>query len=173
MKIVAIPSSLTGSVGVFMLHEDWSAALEKEGIKLTAISAGDFKLELAPWTPLSDDAKSFLQNQVDTVYNDFVKAVARGRGLGVQQVRDNFGQGRMFDAKQALNAQMIDAIETIPQALSRIAAGKRVDGSQRAAWLERDDVRALENHAPLPTAEELEEERRRKADAMRLVATPV
>lgn len=132
-EVISIPSSTTGSLGVWMLHQDVTAALEQKGIKLTAISAGPYKLETAPWVPLTDEAKAFLQDQVNVAYRDFLGAVARGRGVKVDVVRNGFGQGRVLSADQALETGMIDAIETFPQMITRLAAGKRFDGTPRTA----------------------------------------
>ena len=79
-EVVVTPSGQVGSIGVFMLHEDWTEHLEKEGIRLTAISAGKFKVEGAPWEELTKEATAFYQQQVEEVYGWFVSAVARARG---------------------------------------------------------------------------------------------
>jgi signal peptide peptidase SppA len=146
-EVVSIPSGMTGAIGVFVLHQDLSGALEKDGIKITPISAGEYKLEGAPFAPLSDEAKTFLQGQVNAAYRDFVAAVARGRDVPVAAVRDGFGQGRMLNAAQALEAGLIDAVETIPSLLGRLAAGKRFDGT--AARALTPDAGELPAEAPI------------------------
>jgi ClpP class serine protease len=73
-----------GSIGVFLAHQDLSAALEKEGVKVTLISAGKFKTEGNPFEPLSDDAKGASAGACRrAAYEAFVKAVAKGRGVSV------------------------------------------------------------------------------------------
>lgn len=119
-EFVVTPSGSVGSVGVYMLTEDLSAYLEKEGIKINAISAGVNKLEGAPWEPLSEETRAFLQGQVDSVYAEFVRAVASGRGVTIATVQETFGQGRVFDAKQALKLGMVDAIEAMDGTLARM-----------------------------------------------------
>lgn len=123
-EIVSIPSGLVGSLGTWMLHIDESAALEKEGYKVTEIVAGEHKLDTAPWKPLSGETKAFLQDQVDTFNREFEAAVAKGRGVSIEVVRAKYGNGRVFTAKQALDIGMIDAIETWPQAVRRLAEGR-------------------------------------------------
>jgi ClpP class serine protease len=63
--ITLTPSGEVGSVGVLDLHADITGALEKAGVKLTAVTAGEHKTERAPFTPLSDDAKAYMQASVD------------------------------------------------------------------------------------------------------------
>src|SRR4051812_40895851 len=62
-EFVVTPSGYVGSIGVYMLTEDMSEYLAKEGIKINAISAGEHKLDGAPWEPMSDETRGFLQRQ--------------------------------------------------------------------------------------------------------------
>ena len=119
-EFVVTPSGHVGSIGVYMLTEDLSEHLAKEGIKINAISAGEHKLDGAPWEPLDDETRAFLQAQVDAVYADFVRAVASGRSVSVATVNEQFGQGRVFNAKQAVKLGLVDAIETFDETVARM-----------------------------------------------------
>jgi signal peptide peptidase SppA len=130
-EIVGIPDALVGSIGVFAAHQDLSAMLEKEGVKVTLISAGKFKTEGNPFEPLSDDAKAVMQARVDDAYATFVKDVARGRGVAVSDVRNGYGQGRALSAKDAKAAGLIDRIGTMEDTLSRLV-GRKAAGGLRA-----------------------------------------
>lgn len=109
-ELVVTPSGQVGSIGVFSLHVDYSKALEAEGIKPTFIHAGKFKVEANPYEPLGDEAKGAIQSRIDAYYGMFVHDVARGRGLSVETVRAEFGEGRMVLAKDAVKRGMADAI---------------------------------------------------------------
>lgn len=111
-ELVVAPSGRVGSIGVFTLHLDQSRALEAAGITPTFIQAGKFKTEENPLEPLDDDAKAAIQSRVDAFYGMFVRDVARGRAVGVDQVRADFGQGRMVLAADAVKAGMADRIGT-------------------------------------------------------------
>jgi len=121
-EIVSVPSGSVGSIGVFSAHEDLSAALEKEGIKMTLISAGKYKVAGSPFEPLSDEERAVIQARVDDAYGQFVKDVARGRGVTPAAVRGGFGEGRMLDAKAAKAAGMIDRTGTMDETLARLTA---------------------------------------------------
>lgn len=123
-EIVGTPSSLTGSVGAYTLHVDYSGALAKEGIKPTFIYAGKHKVDGNPYEPLSDEAKAHAQSIVDAVYATFVNDVAAGRGVLASAVRSDYGEGRVLVAKDAKAAGMIDRIDTYTGVLSRMAQGK-------------------------------------------------
>jgi capsid assembly protease len=118
-EIVVSPSSLTGSIGVYTMHEDDSAMLDAMGIKLELIKFGENKAEGNSLGPLSDSAREHLQEMVDTYGVMFEKAVARGRGVKQDLVHSKFGQGRVFDAKQAVKLGLADRVGTLADVLGQ------------------------------------------------------
>lgn len=131
-ELMVSRSAEAGSIGVYMLHEDWSKNLEDTGVKITAVSAGKFKLEGAPWEPLSDAALAKYQARVDEVYGWFTKSVAEARGDTPANVRSGYGEGRVLGAKEAKAANLIDSIGTFDDALARLTA-KANRGARRTA----------------------------------------
>lgn len=107
--ITLTPSGEVGSVGVLDLHADISKALENAGVKVTAVHAGEHKVERAPFTPLTDAAKADMQAGVNAWYGDFLSAIRRGRGARVSAT-SNYGGGRMLSAKDAQRGGLIDFI---------------------------------------------------------------
>lgn len=105
--ITLTPSGEVGSVGVLDLHADISKALDASGVKITAVTAGEHKVERAPFTPLTDAAKEHMQTGVNRWYGDFLSAIRRGRGARVSAT-SNYGGGRMLSAKDALRDGLID-----------------------------------------------------------------
>lgn len=57
------PGGEVGSIGVWQAHQDYSQALDEAGVKTTLISAGKFKVEGNPYSPLNDEAQSFMQSR--------------------------------------------------------------------------------------------------------------
>ena len=114
------PGGEVGSSGVWQAHFDYSKALEGDGVKPTLISAGKFKVEGNPYVPLDLEALSFMQSRVDDYYNAFAKAVAKGRGLTVNDVREGMGEGRVLGADAALAAKMVDGVATFDEVLAKI-----------------------------------------------------
>jgi capsid assembly protease len=114
------PGGEVGSIGVWQAHFDYSKALEEEGVKPTLISAGKFKVEGNPYVPLDPEAQAFMQSRVDDYYNAFIKAVAKGRGVSVADVRDGMGEGRVLGADAALAAKMVDGIATFDDVLAKM-----------------------------------------------------
>jgi capsid assembly protease len=114
------PGGEVGSIGVWQAHQDYSQALEESGVKTTLISAGKFKVEGNPYSPLDADAHSFMQSRVDEYYAAFTKSVARGRGVPVAQVREGMGQGRVLGAEAALAQNMVDGVATFDDVLRKL-----------------------------------------------------
>lgn len=117
-EIVASPSAEVGSIGVLTIHKDLSKAFAEQGIAPTLISAGKFKGEGNPFGPLTDDARAFIKGRVDQIYSTFVRDVAKGRKVPVDDVRSGYGQGRTVSAADALSLGMVDRIEDFPDTLS-------------------------------------------------------
>lgn len=147
-ELVASPSSLTGSIGVYTVHEDISQLLDNAGVKVNLIKFGENKAEGNPYEALSDPAREHLQEMVDTYGDAFEKAVARGRGVKQEDVHKKFGQGRVYDAKKAVKLGMADRIGTLDDVLSRHGA-QRVSSGRRATMalhtIEGDLISESEN----------------------------
>jgi signal peptide peptidase SppA len=135
-EVVVSPSGQVGSIGVFSAHEDISKAAEKEGIKVTLISAGKYKTEANPFEPLSAEARASIQQMVNTVGTMFVNAVARNRGVGAYSVTNGYGEGRMVLADDAVKAGMVDRVATLDQTLARLLA--RRGGSKDSVALAQE-----------------------------------
>jgi ClpP class serine protease len=131
-EFYATPSADLGSIGVYQAHQDFSAALEKEGVRTTLIVAGRYKVEGNPYGPLDRDARAFMQGRVDEHYTRFVRAVARNRSVPVDLVRNGMGQGRLLGAQVALKERMVDGIATIDKV---VRSGRQ--GRERRAQRQR------------------------------------
>lgn len=132
-EIVSIPTGAIGSIGVFSVHEDLSERAKQLGIAITLISAGKYKTEGNPFEPLSEDAKAHIQGRVDEAYEQFVKAVAKGRGVTPAAVRGGYGEGRVLGAKDALAAGLIDRIATYDETVSRLVGRRSTVGTRADA----------------------------------------
>lgn len=116
-EVVVTPSGSVGSIGVYMVHDDWSGFNEQMGIDPTYIYAGKHKVDGNPDQPLSDDAREDWQQEVDDLYAMFVQDVARGRGVSADTVISSYGEGRTMLAARALQAGMVDRVETLEEVI--------------------------------------------------------
>lgn len=135
-QIVAAPSSIVGSIGVMVAHVDESEALKKEGLNVSIITYGRRKAEETSAQPLGEEARNSIQARVDYYGRLFEADVAKGRGVSVQVVRKNYGEGSVFTAQDALAAGLVDRIGTLDEAIGRLAAGDRIGARAIADPLE-------------------------------------
>lgn len=124
-EIVVTPSGDVGSIGVFAVHEDWSVALDKAGVKVSIIKEGKYKAEGNPYQPLGEEARAAIQTRVREVYDAFVEAVARNRSVNPAAVRGGFGEGRVVGAREAVKLGMADRIATLEETVNGLL-GKNV-----------------------------------------------
>lgn len=123
-ELVISPSGDVGSIGAMIMHQDVSGWLEQIGLKMTVIRSeqSPLKNEAHPFAPLSDDARAFLQGRANAAGADFIKAVASGRKVTQAKVRDEFGHGRVFGAKEAMARGMADRVATLDQVIAGMVA---------------------------------------------------
>lgn len=128
-KIVASPSTITGSIGVFGLHFNvQKGASDLLGITVDPVTtnpSADMGSLMRSYTPLERQA---MQNNVEEIYNSFLKNVAKGRDMTVEKV-DEIGQGRVWTGLQAQQLGLVDEIGTLDYAilLAAIEAGVEDD----------------------------------------------
>lgn len=137
------PGGEVGSIGVWQAHFDYSQAFATEGVKPTLISAGKYKVEGNPYAPLDEEAQAFMQSRVDDYYTTFTKAVARGRGVPISQVRDGMGQGRVLGADAALAQNMVDGIATFDDVVKKMRRDAKTPARSKVSRLAHAQ-RALE-----------------------------
>ncbi len=157
-EVTITPSGEVGSIGVIAAHEDRSALLEKLGVRPTLITAGKYKGEANPYQPLTEEAREYIQSQVDDYYGMFTRAVARGRGVKVAEVREGYGEGRMVLAADALKLGMVDRIETMDETIARLRASG--DGAVANPKANREELR-IEANLEEPKGRSTELERAR------------
>lgn len=124
-ELVVTPSGEVGAIGVFAMHEDISAALEREGVNVSLISAGRFKTEGNPFEPLSDEARTAIQSSVDDFYSMFVNDVAKARDVKASDVRGGYGEGRIVTARRAVDLGMANRVATFEDTAARLSNARR------------------------------------------------
>lgn len=107
-----------GSIGVIAMHVDQSVKDAKDGVRYTAVFAGERKNDLNPHEPISDEAHAVLNAEVDRVYDLFVETVARHRGLDADAVRAT--EAGLFFGPDAVTAGLADAVGGFDDALAQL-----------------------------------------------------
>lgn len=115
-RIFAAPGTLTGSIGIFWLKPSFEGLLGAAKVGTYRSARGelaDLGSYQRPWTPAERQA---MERYVKSAYDDFVDAVASGRGLSFEQV-DAVAQGRVWTGAQAHERKLVDELGGFSAAL--------------------------------------------------------
>lgn len=153
-SISAMPSGAgVGSIGVRMMHVDCSQAMEKDGITVTHIYSGEHKVEGNAFQPLSDESRAYYQAECDRLYLEFLGAVARGRDVSIETVRENFGKGRMVQPADAKRLGMIDRLAEPGDAIAKL--GLMTVAAATNSVVSEPEAASIEAPSEEPAAEEI------------------
>jgi len=120
--IVALPGTLTGSIGVFGGKFVLSDLLERYGITTGAVEQGDHARMFSARRGFADDERQRLASTIDAIYDDFTAKVAAGRHLQPEQV-DALARGRVWTGRDALGLGLVDELGGLRDAV-RIARSR-------------------------------------------------
>ena len=115
-RIVAHPTTLTGSIGVIGLHFTFEESLANIGVQSDGVGSLPVSDALHPMRPLSDPAQRILTASVRHTYDRFLNLVAKGRDMQPQAV-DDIAQGRVWSGQKALALGLVDELGGLPSAL--------------------------------------------------------
>lgn len=107
-KIYVPRTGGVGSVGVIVIHCDWSQRIKDDGLKVSIITYGNRKAESNPYVALSDEAKAAIQHDVDEMGRLFVSTVSRNRGLSETVIRNT--QAACYLAAEGVQMGLADAV---------------------------------------------------------------
>jgi signal peptide peptidase SppA len=116
--IVSTGSGVSGSIGVVLMHADYSGHLQQKGIRPTLIHAGAHKVDGHPYEPLPDSVRADLQAEVDQFYSLFVSGVAKGRKGRMTEKAVRGTEARTYIGEAALEAGLVDAIGSFDTVLA-------------------------------------------------------
>ena len=117
--IVALPSTLTGSIGVLGGKMVVRELLDRLGLTTGTVSHGARALMFSARRGFSEDERERLAATIDAIYDDFVAKVARGRGCTVAEI-ESIARGRVWTGSDALGIGLVDELGGLRDAV-RIA----------------------------------------------------
>ena len=123
-KVFANPSTITGSIGVYISYYDLQGLSQKLGVSEEKIKSGAHKDIFSPFRPMTPEERQITQTMVNDMYNQFVAVVAKERHMEEPAVRA-LADGRVFTGEQAQKAGLVDAMGNYYDALAY--AGKLID----------------------------------------------
>jgi len=125
--IVANPGTLTGSIGVIIELANVEGLMEKLGLKGYNIKSGPHKDIGSPLRPLSPEGKAILQSVVDSVHEQFIRAVAKGRAIEESKVRE-LANGAIFSGEQARDKGLVDSLGNMEDAINLASSRAGIKG---------------------------------------------
>jgi protease-4 len=108
-KIVANPGTLTGSIGVIMEFIQIQELFKKIGVNLEVVKSGEFKDIGSPYRELNDKDKGLLRDLISDIQEQFIYAVAKGRNMPVEKVRE-IADGRVLTGAMAKDLGLVDQL---------------------------------------------------------------
>jgi protease-4 len=116
-KIVAMPTTQTGSIGVISAVINVEELLEKLGIQIEIFKGGKYKDMYWGFRELTPEEEEIMQGMVDEYYEQFVDVVAEGRGLSKEEVR-NLATGQIYTGTEAKELGLVDALGDLDTAIN-------------------------------------------------------
>lgn len=121
--IMANPTTITGSIGVFGLFFNLQKALEnKIGITVDVVKTNEHADFFSLFRPMTAEEKAVGQMYIEQTYQTFIGHVSAGRGITVEQV-DAIGQGRVWSGVNAKDIKLVDEFGGLTDAI-KLAAQK-------------------------------------------------
>ncbi|MDA9557017.1 signal peptide peptidase SppA [Vibrio sp.] len=124
-QIIAQPTTLTGSIGIFAVFNSYEKIIDKYNITLDGVAtspiAGD-----GPVKGLSDTTSKLLQMNIENGYQRFIGHVANGREMTIEQI-DNVAQGRVWTGQDALDHGLVDMLGDFDDAVTMAAELASID----------------------------------------------
>ncbi len=125
--IYANPGTITASIGVILKLSNIEALMDKVGIKSYALKTGKYKDSGSPFRELAPDEMAMLQSVIDNTHEQFIRAVAAGRRIPVEDVR-RIADGRILSGEQAKALKLVDRLGTMQDAVEEAGRQAGIKG---------------------------------------------
>lgn len=120
-KIFAEPTTITGSIGVFMIAPNIHEFSDKIGINAEQVSTHTNSVEYSLFEPLSDGFRKVVTEGIEDTYQRFLVRVAEGRDLTIARV-DSLAQGRVWSGTDAKRMGLVDELGGLDDAIAEAAS---------------------------------------------------
>lgn len=108
-KIVAEPTTLTGSIGIFGMFPNVAGLFSKTGVSMDGVKTAQYADFGAMGRPMTENEKALMQRYINQGYATFLERVSNGRGIPVEKL-DPIAQGRVWTGAEALRIGLVDQL---------------------------------------------------------------
>ncbi len=140
--IVAQPSTLTGSIGIFGLIPNVEKLLDNVGITTDVVKTHDLSDFGTISRPMSLAEKKLMQKNVDRGYELFVKRCAEGRKMSIQKLSE-IAEGRVWSGVDAQKNGLVDVLGGLDDAIAFAAQKANVEDYQIVEYPRKKDIFTL------------------------------
>jgi protease IV len=126
-KIFADPSSIVGSIGVIAQWYNYGDLIHWAKLKDETLKAGELKDAGSPTRPITPQERQYLQGLIDDMHQQFIKDVAEGRKMKVDEVRP-IATGRVWTGEQAAPLKLVDQLGDFQTAVEDTAKAVGIKG---------------------------------------------
>lgn len=131
--IVANPGTLTGSIGVIMQFSNIEGLMKLIGLKTYTFKSGKHKDLGSPFREPTPADQRIVMEVIESVYDQFVEAVAQGRNMDVATVR-KLADGRIFSGRQAMEHGLVDQMGNLQDAINMAAKMSGIRGKPNVIY---------------------------------------
>ncbi|HET7209688.1 MAG TPA: signal peptide peptidase SppA [Terriglobales bacterium] len=142
-KIYADEGSIVGSIGVISEWVNYEDLLKWAKLKSITMKAGEFKDTGNPAREMTPAEKEYLQSLIDNMHGQFIRAVADGRKMKVDEIRA-IANGKVWTGQQALAMKMIDQVADFDAAVKDTAKAVGIHGEPTLVRTQRDRKTVLD-----------------------------
>lgn len=122
-RIYANSNAIVGSIGVYLVLEDWSKAFAEHGVKVHVVRFGEMKGAGMIGTEITEEILEEDQKLVDAHGEQFVSFVQKGRGISQAKARE-LADGRVYVGQESVAVGLVDKIQTLEETLKELAKAK-------------------------------------------------
>lgn len=126
-SILALNSTLTGSIGVVTIQPNIKGFLDKYGVEIRTYKSGKYKDILSLFRPNTAEEDTIVQKLLDDTYTQFIEDVARGRNKTVKSIEE-LAQGRIYSGQEAFRNKLVDDIGGRREAITKLSELCQYDG---------------------------------------------
>lgn len=153
-KIIAEPTTITGSIGVFGMLPNGKELADNMGINAEQVVTNQNAVTYSFFEPLNDTQRGFIEEGILDIYDLFSTRVSQGRNLTREQV-EAVAQGRVWTGADALNNGLVDELGGLDLALKYAAKAAEIEDYQIREFpvYEKDLDKMLEDFGLAKTKE--------------------
>ena len=139
-EVIADPSTITGSIGVFAILPTAEKVVDKLGIHTAGTTTTWLADAYNPLRPLDARFGQLVQSKINHIYSEFTIKAAQARHTTADKI-DLVGQGRVWTGAQAKERGLVDRLGSYRDALDSAATRAKLPKGYRVAYIERDNSR--------------------------------